>query len=1080
MNEQFIEENPTGFPLYRVGHFLSLLSVIFILLFLLLSLSASSATIDDDMIITDTVEYEGSNLTMKCNISIRDGGSLVFKRCNVTLDRYIYIDSGGRLEFEESFVALDVWDQKQFMFLRANASTILIFRGVELSSNGWWTFGGGYNYYIIFRGDEFIVEDSTIRPSGIKIQLLQPKKVLIRNSTFRNQDGVVITDCPNVVLSDTRFIAPWNSRGSNIVTWGPVVWGCDQVEITGCSFSYYLYYQVQIDSCTNVTMTSCIIDGNHTKGENRGLDIEQSVNLRISNLTVSRSTSYGINIERCSDVVVRNSTIMYNQYGLRVSHTQGLEIRSCALSNNKLAFESHNLSDGILHLNAFFHNQQDAVDDALSRWDSNGRGNYWDMYAGPDANSDGIGDIPHPIPNNSIDRHPLMTPIIIAPFQLIGSQPEDGEREVNTQEAILLTFNLPMTEASIIDAIIIEPQHDLTLRSVSGWGYQWHVIVSPETYLEGSTRYTITIGTSLKDIFNRSLLREYMIVFYTMDDDPPIIELVSPTNGSWIRPGVPIVIKVEERNLDYLVATTYFGSETFRTDTIMIPTKEWVDGPVTLSISARDDSGNLWEGNFSFFIDGTPPNLVELSPANGSYLSNISMVIVTFSDAIGIEIWFNSTEASYHFESSRLEVSVGDWQEGATTFELVAVDMVGNRFYQQLEYTVDRISPVISLIYPEEGAIVTKEQSIELVVQDPALFEAFVRIQGSESIGVQWDEDGKVEVGIDIAEEGPLPVTFHAFDLAGNEQIRTYWFELDTIPPAIKFSLKAVGQVLQSNELVHVTVIDDNPESATLSIDSVVLSDGRYSSFVIPLSTLDEGRHQLDVSARDKAGHLSNESIYFVIDDTPPGILILEPEYGPYFSSGDHIRILVDETNSCRIITRMDEQDEYYHSSYDLLLGLKSLQNGSHKLVVQGVDAAGNVAEVSFEFILDNQAPTITIELVDGQRVSRGQDVGVIINDTLAYDAWWRVDETNWSEFSSSMNLTISADISTGEHKLYFKALDLVGNNRTEEVIIIVIQDQDPPDSTGSVIWFGILVILLLSVVFSYLLLKQRQGGDMQ
>ncbi len=41
-------------------------------------------------------------------------------------------------------------------------------------------------------------------------------------------------------------------------------------------------------------------------------------------------------------------------------------------------------------------------------WDDGNEGNYWDDYSGEDANRDGIGDTPFPIPPNAMDGFPLM------------------------------------------------------------------------------------------------------------------------------------------------------------------------------------------------------------------------------------------------------------------------------------------------------------------------------------------------------------------------------------------------------------------------------------------------------------------------------------------------------------------------------------------------------------------------------------------------------------------------------------------------------------------------------------------------
>jgi hypothetical protein len=59
--------------------------------------------------------------------------------------------------------------------------------------------------------------------------------------------------------------------------------------------------------------------------------------------------------------------------------------------------------------NAFLGNTQNATDGGSNNsWDNGSTGNFWSDYTGKDANHDGIGDTPYPVPPNGTDRFPLM------------------------------------------------------------------------------------------------------------------------------------------------------------------------------------------------------------------------------------------------------------------------------------------------------------------------------------------------------------------------------------------------------------------------------------------------------------------------------------------------------------------------------------------------------------------------------------------------------------------------------------------------------------------------------------------------
>ncbi|MGB9454909.1 MAG: NosD domain-containing protein [Bryobacteraceae bacterium] len=59
--------------------------------------------------------------------------------------------------------------------------------------------------------------------------------------------------------------------------------------------------------------------------------------------------------------------------------------------------------------NAFLGNTQNATDGGSNNsWDNGRTGNFWSDYTGKDANHDGIGDTPYPVPPSGTDRFPLM------------------------------------------------------------------------------------------------------------------------------------------------------------------------------------------------------------------------------------------------------------------------------------------------------------------------------------------------------------------------------------------------------------------------------------------------------------------------------------------------------------------------------------------------------------------------------------------------------------------------------------------------------------------------------------------------
>jgi len=137
----------------------------------------------------------------------------------------------------------------------------------------------------------------------------------------------------------------------------------------------------------------------------------------IINNTISNS-KYGISFrQETSSSTVINNNISNTEYGIFLSWEDGTnhKIINNNIANNDYGIYIQNAIDNLIYQNNLFdntiHNAFEQLDTGSNQWDNGTIGNYWDDYKGNDANGDGIGDIPHPVPGGSSeDRYPLMSP----------------------------------------------------------------------------------------------------------------------------------------------------------------------------------------------------------------------------------------------------------------------------------------------------------------------------------------------------------------------------------------------------------------------------------------------------------------------------------------------------------------------------------------------------------------------------------------------------------------------------------------------------------------------------------------------
>lgn len=193
--------------------------------------------------------------------------------------------------------------------------------------------------------------------------------------------------------------------------------------------------QVILANCQNVTVSDQnVSDGsvgillgfsnwntivNNTANSNTlgGIYLNFSCNNTLSNNTVSTNSFSGIVLfHSSSDNIVKNNTLSSNNYGMEIKYL---------CSNNN-----------IFH-NNFLNNVNQAYNGHIvNSWDNGVEGNYWSDWTSPDANGDGIIDLPYNISGSAgaKDNFPLTHP-----YNDTLPIPKQNGRVLNTRTAKLYT-----------------------------------------------------------------------------------------------------------------------------------------------------------------------------------------------------------------------------------------------------------------------------------------------------------------------------------------------------------------------------------------------------------------------------------------------------------------------------------------------------------------------------------------------------------------------------------------------------------------------------------------------------------------
>jgi parallel beta-helix repeat protein len=277
---------------------------------------------------------------------------------------------------------------------------------------------------ILVNCNNITVKDLDLSYTGVGIELWQTNgSRLINNEVLGNDAEIDIGAGIVLELSDNNVLA------ENIVSdyyIGIVLYGSSNNSVTsnnasGNTEGIYLYY----------TLSS-----NNTLADNE----------------VSNNNYCGIEIEGGSNNTISGNTALNNNAGIFLNWANNNKVMGNFISGNIYGIELYsNSGENLIYLNNFIGNEENVYSaylstDSTNIWNSpeeiiytydgniymNHLGNYWDDYAGSDADGDGIGDTPYPI-DSDVDNYPLVEPfenyvtgVDISVVLQGGSRPPEG------------------------------------------------------------------------------------------------------------------------------------------------------------------------------------------------------------------------------------------------------------------------------------------------------------------------------------------------------------------------------------------------------------------------------------------------------------------------------------------------------------------------------------------------------------------------------------------------------------------------------------------------------------------------------
>jgi len=590
------------------------------------------------------------------------------------------------------------------------------------------------------------------------------------------------------------------------------------------------------------------------------------------------------------------------------------------------------------------------------------------------------------------------------------------------------------------------------------------------------------------------------------DFTPPVITNLQPLNQTMISDSTPliaasysdasgidtseVVLKIDSTDVTLLSTVT-------ASDVSYTPSSPMAQGIHNVYLDVKDNSANKNKAvaTWRFIVDSIAPTIANLAPANHSTVGGTTPAIgAGYSDTNGVNtslvvLEVDSIDVT---TSSSVQLTSIDYtptaplSQGIHNVRLSVGDNSNppNVAVAIWQFTVDSLPPSITNQRPASSSTVSNNKpQIGADYSDPSSIDtSSVRLLVD---GVDVTTSAFVTLGYTTyTPSAPLIEGDHTVWMqvrddspAHNLGVASWQFTVDSLAPTI-FSLRPVNNtpIDDDTPLIAASYADDSgiaTAAVVLTVDSVnVTASSVVTSNEVtytPSTPLIDGLHDIRVSVRDASPNhlLASASWAFRTDTTPPTTTFtaLSPSYlntssgKRYVSSSTLLRLTATDAGvgvqSIKFLYYAFGETPPSYGNYATEFSIPSSK--AEDLIIvkfKSVDTLGNEEpEQTVQLYLDNTPPTadaagfgetsitylnnaLTLITIDSSDDGSGvQTVSYGVDDNTCPQA-----------YTTAITANVAGE---GEHKVYYRAIDNVGNVALVKFTWIFLDTQAPTAEAG-------------------------------
>ncbi len=587
-------------------------------------------------------------------------------------------------------------------------------------------------------------------------------------------------------------------------------------------------------------------------------------------------------------------------------------------------------------------------------------------------------------------------------------------------------------------------------------------------------------------------------IFVTLDTQSPSAAINAPANSTNTSDTTPTVTFTLVDTLSATLTYRVYVDGVFNGQTSTVANNSATpislsaingNGTHTLVVEATDAAGNSANSTqLTLLLDTNSPVATITSPANATNTSDSTPTIsFTLTDETSSTLEYvlyvdgiQNGQAATVNNNTPTPLALNAIDGNSSHVVVVQVnDHAGNSANStQLTISIDTEPPSVAIVSPGNN---TNTSDTTPQIQFTAIDEISTELSYSFYVdGVFHGQSGTV------ANNTPTSINLQALNGNGTHTIVVEVLDntglyanssqlvlsIDTIAPSVTFNNPANGtNISNATPEITFTLVDNTDELPTFRVyvDGVFYSQigsiANNTPYPLELNPLSNGTHTLQIDATDVLGNRANSTqLTITVDTGAPAAVILTPanrtntsDTTPAISvnltdgqfSSLNYRVYVDGTYNGQSGTGTNA------SATPIVLSALN-GNGTHTIVVEVTDPAGNAANSTALFLVINTA-TPTVVLNGPLSPYRSSDSTPQLNFTVTFAAGASasyvvyVDGSATGVSGSVQNNTLTnvnlASLSEGWHTVLLQATDDLGLAANSSSIIIGL-DTTAPTST--------------------------------